>query len=107
MHPAKLQEGAPAHLTRALYLPKHAQNTSHLPIYDFSERYFEALGPLPLGARIYKLEFCILAKPCGSDPDDDVRFLVNMNPSGLPAVLRERCIERDGLDVTMQVQSTE
>ncbi|RSL69565.1 hypothetical protein CEP53_002195 [Fusarium sp. AF-6] len=104
---AQGQAGAPTHLTRALYLPMHTHNTSHLPIYDISERYFETLGPLPLGGRKYKIEFCLLLKPCGYDPEDDVRFLVDMGSSGRPAAIQERCLRRQALDATMQVLSHE
>ncbi|EEU38699.1 uncharacterized protein NECHADRAFT_45614 [Fusarium vanettenii 77-13-4] len=105
--PAQVQVGAPAHLARALYLPIHTHNTSHLPIYDISDHYFETLGPFPLGERKYKIEFCLLLKPCGDHPEDDVRYLVDMDSSGLPATIRERCIGRDALEVAMQVQSIE
>jgi hypothetical protein len=85
----------------------HTHNTSHLPIYDISERYFETLGPFLLGTRKYKIEFCLLLKPYGNYPKDDVRYLVDMDSSGFPATIRERCIGRDALEVAMQVQSIE
>lgn len=107
MQQTQLQAGAPTYLTRALYLPMHTHNTSHLPIYDISERYFETLGPFLLGERKYKIEFCLLLKPCGDHPEDDVRYLVDMDSSGLPAIIRERCIGRDVLEVAMQVQTIE
>ncbi|KAH7268796.1 hypothetical protein B0J15DRAFT_390830 [Fusarium solani] len=103
----QVQAGAPTHLTRALYFPMHTHNTSHLPIYDISERYFETLGPFPLGTRKYKIEFCLLLKPYGNYPKEDVRYLVDMDSSGFPATIRERCIGRDALEVAMQVQSIE
>lgn len=97
----QVQAGAPTHLARALYLPIHTYSTSHLPIYDISERYFQTLAPFPLGGRKYKIEFCLLPKPCGYDPEDDVRYLVDMDYSGSPTAIRERCIGRDALDVIM------
>ncbi|KAJ3531494.1 hypothetical protein NM208_g8856 [Fusarium decemcellulare] len=95
----------PKHLSRVLYFPKHNESTSHLPIYDISQRYSEALGKIPFGSRKYKIELALLWKPRGTNLGDVTRFLVDVNPNGCSSTVRERCIGRDALEADISLPS--
>ncbi|KAG7404666.1 hypothetical protein Forpe1208_v015345 [Fusarium oxysporum f. sp. rapae] len=85
----------PAHLTKALYIPKHDDTISHFAIYDISKEYFEKVGVNPMGSESYKVELCLLRKPSGYHVGDNARFLVDVDAS---VSIHERVMGRDPLD---------
>ncbi|WKT50769.1 hypothetical protein QSH57_015739 [Fusarium oxysporum f. sp. vasinfectum] len=85
----------PAHLTKALYIPKHDDTISHFAIYDISKEYSEKVGVNPMGSERYKVELCLLRKPSGHHVGDNARFLVDIDAS---VSIRERVMGRDPLD---------
>lgn len=54
---------APAHLTRALYIPRHDGSTPNLSIYDFGTQYTEAVGQCAIGSARYILSLGQMPKP--------------------------------------------
>jgi hypothetical protein len=75
----------PTHLSRVLYLPRHTDaDVSHLPVYDISTRYAEAIGGVPVGSSMYTVKLGTMARPRGDGTDDvDVAYLVDFErPSG-------------------------
>ncbi|EWG48786.1 hypothetical protein FVEG_08455 [Fusarium verticillioides 7600] len=85
----------PAHLTKALYIPKYDDTTSHFAIYDISKEYSEKVGVHPMGSESYKVELCLLRKPSGYHVGDNARFLVDVDAS---VSIHERVMGRDPLD---------
>ncbi|KAF5538546.1 hypothetical protein FNAPI_11086 [Fusarium napiforme] len=85
----------PSRLTKALYIPKHDDTTSHFAIYDISKEYSEKVGVHPMGSESYKVELCLLRKPSGYHAGDNARFLVDVDAS---VSITERVMGRDPLD---------
>ncbi|KAF5665539.1 hypothetical protein FDENT_12558 [Fusarium denticulatum] len=85
----------PTRLTKALYIPKHDDTTSHFAIYDISKEYSEKVGVHPMGSESYKVELCLLRKPSGYHAGDNARFLVDVDAS---VSIHERVMGRDPLD---------
>jgi hypothetical protein len=85
----------PSRLTKALYIPKHDDTTSHFAIYDISKEYSEKVGVHPMGSESYKVELCLLRKPSGYHAGDNARFLVDVDAS---VSIHERVMGRDPLD---------
>ncbi|KAF5243542.1 hypothetical protein FANTH_8121 [Fusarium anthophilum] len=85
----------PAHLTKALYIPKHDDTTSHFAIYDISKEYSKKVGVHPMGSESYKVELCLLRKPSGYHAGDNARFLVDVDAS---VSIHERVMGRDPLE---------
>ncbi|KAL9562708.1 hypothetical protein ACKAV7_013272 [Fusarium commune] len=85
----------PAHLTKALYIPKHDNSITHFAIYDISKEYSEKVGVNPMGSESYKVELCLLRKPSGYHVGDNARFLVDVDAS---VAIHERVMGRDPLD---------
>ncbi|KAJ5550466.1 hypothetical protein N7535_001593 [Penicillium sp. DV-2018c] len=53
----------PAHLTRALYIPRHDGSGSHLSIHDISTLYHEAAGDRDIGSASYLVSLGKMRKP--------------------------------------------
>ena len=69
-----------AHLSRAVYIPRHDRNATHLAIHDISTRYAAAKGTLPIGCTKYAVAIGVMPKPQGGEPDDTtVLYDVNFN----------------------------
>jgi len=70
---------APAHLSRVLYIPRHDNNTAHLPLYEAGDRYRNAVKNLPLlGSTIYTTMLGLMGKPSGDNVDDQVAWLTDI-----------------------------
>ncbi|CVL07001.1 uncharacterized protein FPRN_13906 [Fusarium proliferatum] len=85
----------PERFTKALYIPKHDDTTSHFAIYDISKEYSEKVGVHPMGSESYKVELCLLRKPSGYHAGDNAQFLVDVDAS---VSIHERIMGRDPLD---------
>lgn len=85
----------PSHLSRVLYVPWHKADTLHLPLYDVSEAYEQAVGDAPIGGSDFKTRICLMKKPGGTTIDADVRFLVDFELEGRSIQVGERCLGRD------------
>ncbi|CAI7569672.1 unnamed protein product [Penicillium viridicatum] len=69
-----------AHLSRALYIPRHERNTTHLAVHDISAQYAAAKGTLPIGCTQYAVAIGVMPKPQGNGLDDDtVAYNVDFN----------------------------
>lgn len=80
----------PAHLSRAIYVPYHGGNTSHLPLYDISKAYERSIGDALVGGAEFKTRLCLMAKPTHNSVNTDVRFWVDVEPGTGRAVVEER-----------------
>ncbi|GFF53230.1 transcription factor kayak [Aspergillus udagawae] len=68
----------PEHLSRVLYIPRHDGTTSHLPLYDVSSQYFEAIGDAPIGSSKYAVCLGMMKRPRGDGTDHvPVAYIVN------------------------------
>jgi hypothetical protein len=68
----------PEHLSRVLYIPRHDDTTSHLPLYDISFRYSEAIGDAPMGSSKYTVSLGMMKRPKGDGTDHiPVVYIVN------------------------------
>ncbi|TQN63958.1 hypothetical protein CSHISOI_11462 [Colletotrichum shisoi] len=83
----------PAYLSRVVYVPKHKDVTAHLPLYDVSENYAEAVKGEFVGGSRYKLNLSMMKRPNGDGTDGEVRYLVNLN-CGSDAAEDEVTVER-------------
>lgn len=69
-----------AHLSRALYIPRHERNTTHLAVHDISAQYAAAKGTLPIGCTKYAVAIGVMPKPQGDGLDDiTVAYDVDFN----------------------------
>ena len=83
----------PRHLTRAVYLPCHGDDTVHLPVYNVTETYEAAVGDAHVGGCEFKTRLGLMRKPGTRDNlDVDVGFLVNVTGQGSGVTVRERCM---------------
>ncbi|KAF4832866.1 hypothetical protein CGCTS75_v004326 [Colletotrichum tropicale] len=67
----------PANLSRVVYIPRHRDITVHLPLYDVSSTYFDAVRKEPIGSSKYKLNLAMMRRPSGDGTDAEVRYLVD------------------------------
>ncbi|KAJ0282544.1 hypothetical protein COL940_005096 [Colletotrichum noveboracense] len=67
----------PANLSRVVYIPRHRDITVHLPLYDVSNTYFDAVKKEPIGSSKYKLNLAMMRRPSGDGTDAEVRYLVD------------------------------
>ena len=82
----------PRHLSRAVYIPDHGNNTTHLPLYNVTEGYEAAIGDTPIGGCEFKTRLCLMRKPTRNTVDVDVGFLVNVHVQGSFVTVQERCL---------------
>lgn len=69
-----------AHLSRALYIPRHDRKATHLAVHDISTQYNAAKGTLPVGCTKYAVAVGVMPKPQGDGPDDiTVSYDVDFN----------------------------
>lgn len=80
----------PEHLSRAIYFPYHNSKTSHLPLYNVSEAYLQAIGDAPVGGSEFQTRLCLMRKPTANTPDVDVAFLINVAHANGRATVEER-----------------
>lgn len=82
----------PAHLTsRVLYVPSHNDKVTHLPVYDFTSDFREAVRDEPLGSSRFKTSFGLMHKPSGDGRGtSSVSYLVDFDAPGMAAGQRRR-----------------
>ncbi|KAL0939870.1 uncharacterized protein CTRU02_206480 [Colletotrichum truncatum] len=69
----------PAYLSRVVYIPRHNDTTSHLPLYDISQTYADTTKSEPIGSSNFKLILATMKRPTGDGTDGEVRYLVNFD----------------------------
>lgn len=68
----------PAHLSRVLFVPKHDNTVSHLPIYEVTDAYRRAVKDAAPGSNGYRVSLWFMHRPTGDGTDGaQVRFFVN------------------------------
>lgn len=72
----------PSHLTdRTLYVPSHNDKITHLPIYDFTSDFKEAVKDDPIGSSRFKTSFGLMHKPIGDGRGSSkVSYLLDFEP---------------------------
>lgn len=72
----------PPHLiSRILYLPSHNDKVSHLPVYEFTDEFKEAVKDERIGSSRFKTCFGLMAKPCGDGKgSSSVSYLLDFEP---------------------------
>lgn len=72
----------PAHLaSRILYVPSHNDKAAHLPVYDFTRDFTEAVAGEPIGSSRFKTRFGLMPKPSGDGRGaSEVSYLVDFEP---------------------------
>ncbi|KAK7415555.1 hypothetical protein QQX98_005801, partial [Neonectria punicea] len=80
----------PTHLSHVLFLPKHNNKVTHLPVYDITDAYREAVKDNPLGSSMYKINLMFMARPRGDGTDADVRFFVDVATDKSRATIQKR-----------------
>lgn len=72
----------PPHLTRRiLYLPSHNDKITHLPVYEFTDDFNNAIKDEPIGSSRFKTGFGLMAKPCGDGRgSSSVSYLLDFEP---------------------------
>ncbi|EQK97570.1 hypothetical protein OCS_06717 [Ophiocordyceps sinensis CO18] len=95
----------PAHLTRVLYIPAHGSDATHVQIHDFTAQYAAATRGLAVGGSRFRTRLFTMAKPAGNDVAGRVSYLVDIDPQGLHAVVRERSLGREEQQLCMSLVS--
>lgn len=72
----------PSHLTeRILYVPSHNDKVTHLPVYDFTQDFKEAVKDDPIGSSRFKTSFGLMHKPIGDGRGTSkVSYLLDFEP---------------------------
>lgn len=72
----------PAQLAdRILYVPSHNDKATHLPVYDFTAEFREAVRGEPIGSSRFKTSFGLMPKPVGDGRGSSVvSYLVDFEP---------------------------
>ena len=93
----------PRELSRAVYIPWHNRNSSHIPLYDVSSQYHESVGDAAIGGSEFKTKLCLMRKPTANSIDVDVRYLVWFNREMGFATVEERCLGANGQQIHLSV----
>ena len=72
--------------------PWHNGNSTHLPLYNVTDAYREAVGDAPIGGFDYKTQLCLMRKPVANESGLDVGFLVNVGIDGRSVNAEQRCL---------------
>ncbi|EKV06495.1 hypothetical protein PDIG_76920 [Penicillium digitatum PHI26] len=101
-----------AHLSRAVYIPRHDRNATHLAIHDISTRYAAAKGTLPIGCTKYAVAIGVMPKPQGGEPDDttvlyDVNFNHEKEEEAVVGLVRGRKSSSPSSGVKLEISPTE
>ncbi|KAL5340953.1 hypothetical protein BJX70DRAFT_84286 [Aspergillus crustosus] len=102
----------PQHLSRVLYIPRHDSKTSHLPLYDVSSRYAEAVGDTPMGSSKYTVALGMIPRPEGDGTDGvAVSYLVDFKSLTEDALVGEvqyrgRSSQMGGGDPDVQIHGS-
>ncbi|ROV93119.1 hypothetical protein VSDG_07369 [Cytospora chrysosperma] len=67
---------------RTLYLPPHGDAATHLPVYDFTSGYRQAVGDEPIGSPRFRAALGLAGKPAGDGARGagEVSYLVDFEP---------------------------
>lgn len=67
---------------RTLYLPPHGDAATHLPVYDFTSGYRQAVGDEPIGSPRFRAALGLAGKPAGDGGRGaaEVSYLVDFEP---------------------------
>ncbi|CRL24560.1 unnamed protein product [Penicillium camemberti] len=101
-----------AHLSRALYIPRHDRKATHLAVHDISTQYNAAKGTLPVGCTKYAVAVGVMPKPQGDGPDDitvsyDVDFNREKDEEAVVASLKCRAPSSLSAEVDLAICTTE
>jgi hypothetical protein len=105
----------PAHLSRILYIPRHTNTTTHLPIYDVSEQYAKAdVGSALIGSSMFTIRLGLMTTPRDDGTDANVQYLVDFTSSldsaggeVVAAKVQQRVLGNAGSEVGLVMQSGE
>lgn len=72
----------PAQLTnRILYVPSHNDKVTHLPVYEFTDEFKDAVKDESIGSSRFKTCFGLMKKPCGDGTGtSSVSYLLDFEP---------------------------
>ncbi|KXH53275.1 hypothetical protein CSAL01_01923 [Colletotrichum salicis] len=83
---------SPAGLSRVLFFPKHTSRVTHLPIYEVSNTYNEAVKDAPLGSGMYKINMMFMRRPKGDGTDSNVEFFIDVAPDQSFVTIQQRSV---------------
>lgn len=67
--------------SRILYLPSHNEKVTHLPVYEFTDEFKEAVKDELIGSSRFKTCFGLMKKPCGDGTgSSSVSYLLDFEP---------------------------
>ncbi|KAK8045917.1 hypothetical protein PG996_013981 [Apiospora saccharicola] len=91
----------PKNLTRVLFVPKHNNTVSHLPIYEVTDAYRKAVKDATFGSHGYRVSLWFMHRPKGDGTDEaEVCFFVNIHTDNI--TVEERCLNQgEGTVATM------
>lgn len=95
-----------AHLSHALYIPRHDRKGTHLAIHDISDQYATAKGTLPVGCTRYAVAIGVMPKPQGDGPDDttvsyDVSFSLEKDEEAVVGLVKGRALSPPSAEVEL------
>ena len=68
----------PSHLSRVLFMPKHDNTVTHLPVYEVTNAYQAAVKDAVPGSNGYRVSLWFMDRPKGDGTDAaEVRIFVN------------------------------
>lgn len=91
----------PAHLPRVLYVPRHENGTTHLPIYEGGNYYQDAVQDTLMGSTLYSQKLSFMKRPFGCHMDEQVEYLADlhyMEPGTLQLQLNKRDLKNRDLE---------
>jgi hypothetical protein len=104
----------PAHLSLILYIPRHTNATTHLPIYEVSEQYSKAdVGSALIGSSMFTIRLGLMNTPREDGTDADVQYLVDFNTTLdegggeiVSAKVQQRVLGNAGSEVALLLQAS-
>lgn len=76
-----LRPTPPQLTSRVLYIPSHNDKITHLPVYDFTGEFKEAVKDEPIGSSRFKTSFGLMHKPIGDGRGtSSVSYLADFDP---------------------------
>ncbi|KAK4864613.1 hypothetical protein LT330_009608 [Penicillium expansum] len=101
-----------AHLSHALYIPRHDRKGTHLAIHDISDQYATAKGTLPVGCTRYAVAIGVMPKPQGDGPDDttvsyDVSFSLEKDEEAVVGLVKGRALSPPSAEVELEISTAE
>ncbi|GKT89503.1 hypothetical protein Ct61P_07353 [Colletotrichum tofieldiae] len=80
----------PADLSRVLFFPKHNSKVTHLPVYEITDAYRQAVKEAALGSNMYKINMMFMSRPKGDGTDAEVCFFVDVASDKSRVTIEER-----------------